>query len=198
MAIKAQLTPRKKLQAKVAGVVLKGDIRLQSKAVIPEATIQTVKPDPGFDALSFVTVMGIDLETKTVNPSTKTYTYKPGDGYCGFESFTVNAMPDAEQVAFSPTQTEPDVLHAIGYNWFAKVVGHIQTMAGTKQNMTPAKMLYWLGRVKFIPQGRADAEFRQNIDPTATGRLPNVVKGTANCEYKIDLTPTATGTIQEG
>lgn len=180
MAIKAQLTPRKKLQARVSGVVLKGDIRTQSKAVIPEAKIQTVKPDPGFDALSFVTVMGIDLESKTVNPSTKTYTYKPGDGYCGFESFTVNAMPDAEQVAFSPTQTDPDVLHAIGYNWFAQVVGHIQEMSGAKQNMTPAKMLYWLGRVKFIPQGIADTEFALNMGVGLTGRLPTVAKATAS------------------
>lgn len=195
MAIKAQLTPRKKLQAKVAGVVLKGDIRLQSKAVIPEATIQTVKPDPGFDALSFVTVMGIDLETKTVNPSTKTYTYKPGDGYCGFESFTVNAMPDAEQVAFSPTQIDPDVLHAIGYNWFAQVVGHIQTMAGTRQNMTPAKMLYWLGRVKFIPQGYLESTISLNMGSDTSVRLPAVVRATAVSTITFNHETSATGAV---
>lgn len=193
MAIKAQLSPRKKLQTRVSGVVLKGEIRLQSKAVIPEATTQTVKPDPGFDALSFVTVMGIDLETKTVNPSTKTYTYKPGDGYCGFESFTVNAIPDAESVAFSSTQTEPDALHAIGYNWFAQVVGHIQTMAGTKQNMTPAKMLYWLGRVKFIPQGRAESSFSMDFDGGVSGRLPDVKRSSASSAFSLDFDSSATG-----
>ena len=193
MAIKAQLAPRKKLQAKVAGVVLKGDIRLQSKAVAPGAKIQTVKPDPGFDALSFVTVMGIDLETKTVNSSNKTYTYKPGDGYCGFESFTVNAMPDAESVAFSSTQLEHDVLHAIGYNWFAQVVGHIQTMAGTKQNMTPAKMLYWLGRVKYIPQGRAESSFAPDFDGGVYARLPDVQRSSASSAFSLSFDSSVTG-----
>lgn len=193
MAIKAQVAPRKKLQAKVAGVVLKGDIRLQSKAVTPEAKIQTVKPDPGFDALSFVTVMGIDLETKTVNSSNKTYTYKPGDGYCGFESFTVNAMPDAESVAFSSTQIDPDVLHAIGYNWFAQIVGHIQTMAGTKQSMTPAKMLYWLGRVKFIPQGRAESSFSPDFDGSVSSRLPDVKRSSVSSAFSLSFDSSATG-----
>lgn len=196
--IKAQFSPRKKLRARVAGIVLKGDIHMQSKAVMPTAEIQSVKPDAGYDGLSFVTVMDIELQSKTVDASNKTYTYRPDEGYCGFDSVTVNGMPDATQVAFSATQTDDDVLHAIGYNWFAQAVGHIQTMAGTKQSMTPAKMLYWLGRVKFIPQGFADIEFTMNFATTATGSRPNVVKGIANCEYTLGLTPAATGTLQEG
>lgn len=164
MAIKAQLSPRKKLTARIAGVVLKGDIRMQSKTVSLSPSTQSVRPDPGFDALSFVTVMGI---------------------------------PDAENVAFSATQIDPDVVHSIGYNWFAQVVGHIQAMAGTRQNMTPAMMLYWLGRVKYIPQSMAESSFCLDFEDSASGWLPDVPRGKASSAFGMSFESSASVYILE-
>ena len=160
--IKAQIAPRKRLRAKIAGDVAKGVLRLQTKVVIPSAKRQYLKPE---------------------------------DGYNGFDVVIVEAVKDANGVTFSPTQRSIDELYTINYNWFSQVVGRTQEMAGTKINMTPTQIIYWLNRVKFIPQGWAGIEFTLNLDPAATGRLPNVVKGTANCEYTLGLTPTATGTL---
>ena len=193
MAIKAQLAPRKKLKARIAGTVFKSDGRMQSKAVIPSSSIQTVKPDPGYDGLSFVTVMGVDLQSRTVFSSNKTYTYTPDEGYSGFESVTVNARPDAESTAFSSVQAKNDILYAVGQNWFAQVVGYVQEMAGTRKSMTPADILYWLGRVAYIPQGNAESSFSLDFDSGASGRLPTYQVGTATSAFSLSFDSSAVG-----
>ena len=105
----------------------------------------------------------------------------------------MNAMPDAESEAFSSTQIDPDVLYAIGYNWFSQVVGHIQTMAGVKQDMTPAEILYWLGRIKYLPQGWAFTDFALDMSVALTGRLPPVARATAGSGFSLGMDGMATG-----
>ena len=58
----------------------------------------------------------------------------------------------AENVAFSSEHSDTTALYAMGYNWFADVVKHVQNMSGNNQDMTPQDMLYWLGKVTYLPQ----------------------------------------------
>ena len=152
--IKAQIAPRVRLRARIAGDVVSGALRLESKVAIP---------------------------------STKRQYIKPSEGYNGLDTVIVEAVADANLIAFSPTQIIPDELKSIGYNWFAQVVERTQEMVGTKRNMTPAEILYWLKRVKFIPQSVAYVEFTPNFETTTSAKIPNVVKSTAISTFTINL-----------
>lgn len=78
------------------------------------------------------------------------------------------------------------------------IADRTRQMAGTNKKLTTAEIIYWLGRVKFIPQGWANSEFALDFAPsTATGRLPNVVRGTANSAFALDFTSSAVGTLKE-
>lgn len=153
--IKAQISPRAKLRAKVAGDVVRGTLKLQTKVAVP---------------------------------SSKRQYLKPSEGYNGFDTVIVEAVPDANVVAFAPTQITTDELYTIGYNWFSQVVERIQPMVGTKRNMTPAEIIYWLKRVKYIPQSVAYTEFSYDISSSVMTRKPNVVKSTASCSFTISFT----------
>lgn len=193
MAIKVQLKPREKITARLAGVAHTSDVRLQSKSVTPTSSIQSVKPDPGFDALSFVTVMGIEMQDKAVAQTMARQIIGPDYGYSGLRTVTIEGMPSAENVAFSSEQIAPDAYYGIGYNWFAKVVAYVQEFVGKKNDMTPADILYWLERVKYIPQGVADSSFSLDLDSGASGWLPDYQIGKATSAFSLDLESSATG-----
>lgn len=152
--IKVQITPRRRLRAKVAGDAVGGTLNLQTKVVIP---------------------------------SSKRQYLRPSEGYNGFDAVIVEGVPDASVIAFSPAQINPNQLYTIGYNWFAQVVERIQPMIGTKRNMTPAEILYWLKRVKYIPQGFAEASFSLAFDSSISARLPVVVRSTAGSTFTLDF-----------
>lgn len=191
MAIKVQLKPREKITARLAGVAHTSDVRLQSKSVTPTSSIQSVKPDPGFDALSFVTVMGIEMQDKAVTQTMARQIVGPDYGYSGLRTVTIEGMPSAENVAFSSEQIAPDAYYGIGYNWFAQVVAYVQEFVGKKNDMTPADILYWLDRVQYIPQGVADTEFALDMGVELTGRLPAVAKASASSSIALSLETSA-------
>ena len=108
----------------------------------------------------------------------------------------------AETVAFSPEHNDEDTaLYAMGYNWFADLVGHVQDMSGSGKDMKPDDIIYWLGRVKYIPQGWASSEFtlNDNFVSSATGIIPEYEKGMATSELSLaDLfESTAVGELVE-
>ena len=152
--IKAQIAPRARLRAKVAGDVVSGSLKLQTKVAIP---------------------------------SSKRQYLKPSEGYNGFDTVIVEGVPDASVVAFTPTQIIPDELYTINYNWFSQVVERIQPMVGTKRDMTPAEIIYWLKRVKYIPQGWAETGFALDMGACLTGVLPSVAKAKATSDFALSF-----------
>lgn len=160
--IKAQISPRARLRAKVAGDLVSGSLKLQTKVAIP---------------------------------SSKRQYLKPSEGYNGFDTVIVEGVPDANVVAFTPTQIIPDELYTVGYNWFAQVVERIQPMVGTKRDMTPAEIIYWLKRVKYIPQGMAESEVMLNMYSGAAGMLPVVVKTSAVSTVSFNYESIAIGAV---
>lgn len=158
--IKVQVSPRRRLRAKVAGDAVSGALKLQTKVAVPSGKRQYIKPS---------------------------------EGYNGLDTVIVEAVPDANVVAFSPEQIIPDQLHSIGYNWFAQVVERIQPMVGTKRNMTPAEIIYWLKKVKYIPQGWAITGYSLGFNVSAVSKLPAVVKSAAVSTIAVNFKASARG-----
>lgn len=158
--IKAQIAPRVRLRARIAGDVVSGALRLESKVAIP---------------------------------STKRQYIKPSEGYNGLDTVIVEAVADANLIAFSPTQINPDELYSIGYNWFSQVVDRTQEIVGTNRNMTPAEIIYWLKRVKFVPQGWAITGSALDFDVDAISKLPVVVKSSASSTLVVNFETSARG-----
>lgn len=67
-------------------------------------------------------------------------------------------LPEAELVSFSADQLDPDARYSIGHNWFARLVERVQGLTNQTANYTPEEIIYWLGRVTYLPQGFASSE----------------------------------------
>lgn len=63
----------------------------QQKTVHPAAVSQTVNPDSGYDALSAVTVEGMELQSKSATPSGVAQTIEPDSGKDGLSQVSIAA-----------------------------------------------------------------------------------------------------------
>lgn len=85
--------------------------------------------------------------------------------------------------------------YKISSDTMTAIANRTRQMAGMSKKLTPAEIIYWLGRVKFIPQGWANSELVLDFATSATGKLPSVVKGTANSEFTPNFESTAVGAL---
>ncbi len=76
-------------------------------------------------------------------------------------------------------------------SWFTDMADCVRTMAGTSSKLTPEEMLYWLERVKYIPQGNAESILTLSFSSHAVGMLPVVVKGAASSVLELAFTSSA-------
>lgn len=106
--------------------------------------------------------------------------------------FTANAVGETAEEPETVTQ------YLIRSDTLTAIADRTREMAGTNKKLTPADIIYWLGRVKFIPQGWATSEFTLDFDCGASGVLPVVVKGMASSEFTLNFESSAVGALQEG
>ena len=65
------------------------------------------------------------------------------------------------------------------------IADRTRAMAGTNRKMTPADIVYWLGRVLFIPQGVAESTLtltELEANGNSSGIVATVYRGTASGE----------------
>ena len=63
------------------------------------------------------------------------------------------------------------------------IADRTRAMAGTTKKLTPDEIIYWLGRVLYVPQGYAETGY--HLEPMAyssntTGIVPTVYRGGAS------------------
>lgn len=83
--------------------------------------------------------------------------------------------PVLEGVYFFAAEIEAERKYWAPESWFVRLAGLTRKMAGVGKKLVREDILYWLGRVSFIPQGHAYGTYEASIEPytsTCGGRNP--------------------------
>lgn len=88
----------------------------------------------------------------------KTDPIRSGELASEIEVVAGKKLSEAETMSFSAEQIYPDVRYSISHNWFARLVERLRVMTSQNRDFTTEEIVYWLGRVAFIPQGYAETE----------------------------------------
>lgn len=68
------------------------------------------------------------------------------------------------------------------------IADRTRAMAGTTEGMTLDEIIYWLGRVIYIPQGNFNSEFSLGVfEGSVTAFLPDVQKASAYSEFTLGI-----------
>lgn len=147
-AIRAKLgTQDSMLPSEMAGNIREisggGGGTYQQKTVHPLTTSQTVNPDSGYDALSSVTIEGIELQAKTVTPTGSQQVIEPDSGKDGLSAVTVSAAELQSKTATAGGTSQTITADAGYYGLSSVEVGAISlqsksaTPSGSAQTITP-------------------------------------------------------------
>ena len=121
----------------------------------------------------------------------------PNGSATATEIYFKGSEPVTEMVISGNIPAEREEAYAIASASLNELGAITQKMAGKKQLMTVADMVYWLNRVVYIPQGCAESNVVFVLDSAAGGRLPNVQRGIATSTISQIMTSGATGAVLE-
>lgn len=105
-------------------------------------------------------------------------------------------VSDGTSIKFGSDETEYAEKYAVlseSLNEIARLTG---VMAGTNNAMTLEDIIYWLGRVIYIPQARGTTEYVMgDCTSNATAILPDVQRTIGLTEYIFSPTTSITGKL---
>ena len=87
---------------------------------------------------------------------------------------------------------DEDKYYAVKEADLVAIADRTRVMANISESLSIPEIIYWLGRVAYIPQGRVDSEFSLSFGPNvSSGALPTVAKGSATSGFTLDFESTA-------
>lgn len=153
------------------------EINLQSKAVTPNSTTQTIESDDGYNGLSVVTVNPIPSEY-VIPVGTKTITHNGTEDVSQYASVTVNVQ--AEEVNLqsktaTPTESQQTISPDSGYDGLSSVtISAIpSTYVGSDITERSSSNLTASGATVTVPAGYYSSQASKSV-ATATQATPSV------------------------